>query len=41
MIAPVTAHKGGTCGSNGRTTQAVKGWDFCTGVGTPLGRADK
>ncbi len=31
----------GTCGSNNMTTKAVKGWDFCTGVGTPLGRAAK
>ena len=33
--------KGGTCGSNGKTTKAVKGWDFCTGVGTPYGRSGK
>jgi len=31
---------GGTCGSNGGAT-AVAGWDFCTGVGTPLGRYGK
>ena len=33
--------KGGTCGSNGASITAAKGWDFCTGVGTPLGRAAK
>ena len=31
----------GTCGSNNKTTQAVKGWDFCTGVGTPYGSVGK
>lgn len=31
----------GTCGSNNKTTKAVKGWDFCTGVGTPLGSVGK
>jgi len=31
----------GSCGANGQTTPATKGWDFCTGVGTPLGTADK
>jgi subtilase family serine protease len=31
----------GSCGANGKTTNATKGWDFCTGVGTPLGTADK
>ena len=32
--------KGGSC-SNGGETSAVKGWDFCTGVGTPIGKAGK
>jgi hypothetical protein len=31
----------GSCGANGKDTKAVKGWDFCTGVGTPHGTADK
>lgn len=31
----------GSCGANGKTTPAKKGWDFCTGVGTSLGTADK
>jgi subtilase family serine protease len=31
----------GYCGANGQMTNAVKGWDFCTGVGTALGTADK
>ncbi len=30
----------GDCGSGGKY-KAVKGWDFCTGVGTSLGTADK